>query len=74
MGSKRTAPLDKHITIRVSEREYSKATEYCMDNEMSPSEYIRQLMRIHLGLANDMKAMYGVKPRPKKQHSFQKRK
>ncbi len=66
MSNKRSAPLEKHLTIRVTEKEYEKAVEYCADNEISPSEYIRSLMRIHLGLADDLKVLYTVKPRPKK--------
>ena len=74
MSNKRSAPLSKHITIRVTEKEYDKAAQYCTDNEMSSSEYIRSLMRIHLGLADDLKVLYTVEPRPKKQSSFRKTK
>jgi hypothetical protein len=66
VGNKRSAPLDKHITIRVTDKEFNEAVKYCTDYEISPSEYIRQLMRIHLGMANDMKRLYDVEPRPKK--------
>jgi hypothetical protein len=71
-NNKRIAPLSKHITIRVTEKEYEKALEYCKDNEISSSEYIRSLMRIHLGLADDLKVLYTVEPRPKKKPSSQK--
>jgi len=72
VGSKRSAPLEKHITVRVTEKEHKKAIEYCADNDMSPSEYIRNLMRIHLGLADDLKVIYDVKPRPKVGTSYKK--
>jgi len=65
-NNKRIAPLTKHITIRVTEREYAEARASCKDNEISSSEYIRSLMRIHLGLADDLKVLYTVEPRPRK--------
>ncbi len=66
MGKKRSASLDRHITIRVTEKEFEKILRYCADNEMSSSEYLRNLIRIHLGMADDLKRIYDVKPRPKK--------
>ena len=66
MGKKRGTPLDRHITIRVTEKEFAKILGYCADNEMSNSEYLRNLIRIHLGMADDLKRIYDVKPRPKK--------
>jgi hypothetical protein len=66
VGPKRSAPLDKHMTIRMTEKEFDKILEYCADNAMSPSEYIRNLIRIHLGMADDFKIIYDVEPRPKK--------
>ena len=58
--------MDKHITIRVTEKEYNKAVKYCINNEMSASGYIRSLMRIHQGLADDLKVLYLVEPCPRK--------
>jgi len=66
MGTKKSVPLEKHITIRVTEKEYDKVAEYCADNDMNNSEYIRSLIRIHLGMADDFKKMYYVEPRFKK--------
>jgi hypothetical protein len=50
----------------VTEKEFEKILGYCADNEMSSSEYLRNLIRIHLGMADDLKRIYDVKPRPKK--------
>jgi len=66
MGKKRSAPLDKHITIRITEKEFEKVLTYCGDNEMSSSEYLRNLIRIHLGMADDFKVIFDVGPRPRK--------
>ncbi len=66
MGKKRGAPLDKHITIRVTEKEFDKIAEYCADNDVSNSEYLRALIRVHLGLAEDLKRLFKAEPRPKK--------
>ena len=66
MGKKWGPPLDKHITIRVSEKEFQKILEYCEDNEVSSSEYLRNLIRIHLGMAEDLHNLFVIEPRPKK--------
>lgn len=58
--------MDKHITIRVTEKEFEKILQYCGDNEMSSSEYLRSLIRVHLGMADDLRKIYELKPRPKK--------
>jgi hypothetical protein len=66
MGKKRSAPLVRHITIRLTEKEFGKIIGYCADNEMSSSEYLRNLVRIHLGMADDLRRIYDLEPRPRK--------
>lgn len=66
MGKKRSAPLDRHLTIRLTEKEFAKITGYCADNEVSSSEYLRNLIRVHLGMANDLKRLFDLEPRPRK--------
>lgn len=66
MGKKRSAPLDRHLTIRLTEKEFTKIIGYCADNEMSSSEYLRNLVRIHLGMADDLRRIYDLEPRPRK--------
>ena len=65
MGKKSGGVLSKQITIRLSEREGKKLEQYCLDNDISSSEYFRCLLRIHLGLSNDLKEMFDL-PLPTK--------
>jgi hypothetical protein len=66
VGNKRSTPLAKHLTIRVTEKEYEKAQEYCIDNDILPSEYVRNLIRFHLGMVDDFEKMRYFKPPKKK--------
>ena len=66
MGSKKITPMDKHITIRVTAKEYKKALEYCTKNDMIPSEYLRSLIRFHLGMVDDFKRLSHFRPQLKK--------
>ncbi len=58
MGRNKGAPLDKHITIRVTEREFQKITDFCAEQDVSNSEYLRALIRVHLGLTKNPRRLF----------------
>lgn len=59
MGRKAGANLSKAINIRISEKELTMLHNYCLEHDMSYSEYIRKLIITHLGMAEDFKMIYG---------------
>ena len=61
MGRKIGANLSKAISIRVSEKELNELQTYCMEHDMSYSEYVRRLIITHLGLADDLITMSRAK-------------
>lgn len=64
MAKRKLAPLVKQITIRMTESEFTEMEHYCADHGITNSEYMRTLLRIHLGFTDDLKVLYKVKPRP----------
>jgi len=66
MAKKRVSPHVKTLTVRLTEQEVAALEEYCADNGLTGSEYVRTLIRIHLGLNDDMRIVYELRPRPKK--------
>lgn len=61
MGRKIGANLSKTINIRISEKELKELQIYCREHDMSYSEYVRRLIITHLGLADDLIPISGVK-------------
>ncbi|MHB8108698.1 MAG: hypothetical protein ACYDHW_01545 [Syntrophorhabdaceae bacterium] len=61
MGRKTGANLSKAINIRISEKEMKELQIYCRDHDMSYSEYVRRLIITHLGLADDLIQISGIK-------------
>ncbi len=66
MAKKRVSPRIKTLTVRLTEHEMAALEKYCADNGLTGSEYMRTLIRIHLGLNDDMRIIYELRPRPKK--------
>ena len=55
--------MSKAINIRISEKELKELQSYCREHDMSYSEYIRRLIITHLGLADDLLQISGVRIR-----------
>lgn len=66
MAKKRVSPHVKTLTVRLTEQEMAALEKYCADNSFTGSEYMRNLIRIHLGLNDDMRIVNELRPRPKK--------
>jgi|UPI0003FEA870 hypothetical protein len=65
MAKKRVSPHTEILTVRLTEHEMAALEKYCADNGLTGSEYARTLIRIHLGLCDDMRIVYELRPRPK---------
>lgn len=64
MAQRKLAPLLKQVTIRITESEMAEMERYCAEHGITHSEYMRTLLRIHLGFANDLKVLYKIRPGP----------
>ena len=65
MAQPRVSTHSKHVTVRLTEKELTLMEKYCAENDLTGSEYLRTLLRIHLGIAEDMRIVANLKPRPK---------
>ena len=58
MGKRIADPRNKHVTTKLTEGEYNLAKLYCESNDIPLSDYIRQLIKIHLKLSESFKVFY----------------
>ncbi len=64
MAKRKLAPLIKQFSIHITESEWAEMDRYCVEHGITHSEYMRTLLRIHLGFADDLRVIHKVKPGP----------